>query len=71
MCVLKGSNLACARELCCYNLATPLGKWLETVFKHSSERLVALETVLRWLETVLRWLETVLKWLEKVLNMDI
>ena len=47
------------------------GKWLETVFKHSSERLVALETVLRWLETVLRWLETVLKWLEEVLNMDI
>ena len=47
------------------------GKWLETVFKQSSERFVALETVLRWLETVLRWLETVLKWLEEVLNMDI
>ena len=46
-------------------------KWLETVFKQSSERLVALETVLRWLETVLRWLETVLNWLEEVLNMDI
>ena len=28
-------------------------KWLETVFKQSSELLVALETVLRWLETVL------------------
>ena len=39
-------------------------KWLETVFKLSSKRLVALETVLRWLETVL-------KWLEEVLNMDI
>ena len=48
-----------------------LRKWLETVFKQSSERLVALKTVLRWLETVLRWLETVLKWLEEVLNMDI
>ena len=46
-------------------------KWQETVFKLSSERIVALETVLRWLETVLRWLETVLEWLEEVLNMDI
>ena len=45
-------------------LYVPSGKWLETVFKQSSERLVALETVLRWLETVLKWLET-------VLNMDI
>ena len=46
-------------------------KWLKTVFKQSSEHLVALETVLRWLETVLRWLKTVLKWLKEVLNMDI
>ena len=40
------------------------GKWLETVFKRSSEQFVALETVLRWLKTVL-------KWLEEVLNIDI
>ena len=34
-----------------------LRKWLETVYKHSSECLVALKKVLRWLEEVLKWLE--------------
>ena len=43
-------------------------KWLNTVFKQSSKRLVAPETILRWLETVLRWLEIVLKWLDEVLH---
>ena len=54
-----------------FNIFYAYGKWLETVLKQSSERLLALEIVLRWLETVLRWLETVLKWLEKVLNSDV
>ena len=58
-----------ARRALRYGLCQENG--LETVFKQSSERLVALETVLRWLETVLRWLETVLNRLEEVLNMDI
>ena len=44
------------------------GKWLETIFRQSSERIVALEAVLRWLEKVLRWLKEVLRWLEEVLR---
>ena len=42
--------------------------WLATVLIFSSERLLTLETVPRWLETVLRWLKTVLIWLKTVLR---